>query len=111
VQVKSGECPTLNCTETQGRVFRYSAGGFNYDHLGRPRTWCITHEEELRGVRGRMTALVEQVGCLDRLTHFAAWADETTNSAIRLTLVAQGALLVKLIKREYELTGVAEPTL
>ena len=98
MQVNAGDCATPGCTETQ-------FGGSAYDHLGCARDWCIVHSPELAGVRDRIEALLTQVNGLDRLTHFAAWADEATNRGIRLTMVAQGAALIQLIQRERVLTG------
>jgi flagellar biosynthesis regulator FlaF len=85
-------------------------GTQDYDHFGKLVRFCGVHGYELTGVRRRIAALLAQIEGMNRLVHFAAFADEQVNRELRATLVAQGVLLVQLIKRERELTGAAEPS-
>ena len=103
--MKPGECPTLGCVSEQGSACS------DYDHLGQLRWFCCDHSLELEGVRERITALLDQIEGLHRVltqTTMLVTPDNLKLAAeMQKTLLEQGDLLVLLIKRERELTGVA----
>ena len=103
-----GDCPTPGCKSTLG------AGECGFDHFGRLQWWCSQHTMELQGVRERITALLAQIEGMNRvLCHILHEHPapplpfkDCVRCEIEKTVREQGALLVQLIKRERELTGV-----
>ncbi len=99
-------CPAFGCdvTSSQGRLFYR-------DHLGKIRSFCSKHGEELNELRRHTVSLLVQIEGLHRVVALC-YHDSPPNCssaclrcALQTTAREQGALLVQLIKRERELTG------
>ena len=113
--MKPGEYPTPGCTETE--VF-WSA---QFGYLGQVCSFCLTHGQELYGVRHRISALLAQI---EGIKHIQANAGIYCNHATQIplryidtclrcrlhkTLQAQAEALLGLVDRERELTGADKP--